>query len=157
MITDGEAVDVVVDLLRTVAATTEILDADGQPLPIEVFDGPTTEADYAPIWLAVGTPWQEDQQAVTTTEETLGASQRARVTHSVACTAYVASGAVDFTEWRRQAGVLIAAVRDHLAADRRLADQVAMARLGADRQLAEVADQQGAAVMCGFTVELVLL
>ncbi|RBY82671.1 hypothetical protein [Blastococcus sp. TF02A-26] len=157
MITDGQAVDVVADLLNTVAATAQIIDPDGQALDVVVFDGPDGRAEYAPIWLAVGTPWQDDQQAVTTVEETLGAGRRARVTHSVACTGYVASGALDFTEWRRQAGQLLAAVRAHLDGDPTLSDQVARARLGADRQLAEVADQQGAAVMIGFTVELVLL
>jgi hypothetical protein len=156
VITDGEAVTAVAGLLQAVATEVVITGPAGERLTVHLFDGPTTGADYAPLWLAAGTPWGE-QRAVTTTEDTRGGSQRSRVTHTVACTAYVASGEIDWPEWRRQAGLLIAGVRDRLRRDRTLGGQVATARMGTDRQIDEIADEQGVCVMAGFTVELLLL
>jgi hypothetical protein len=156
VITDGEAVTAVVDLLQAVATEVQILDAAGQRLEVAVFGGPTTGTEYAPLWLSAGTPWGE-QRAVTTLEETRGGSQRARVTHTVACAAFVASGEIDWPEWRRQAGLLIAGVRDGIRRDRTLGGLVATARMGADRQMDQLADEQGVCVMAGFTVELLLL
>lgn len=157
MITDGQTVAVVTDLLRQVAAAARIVSADGRPLSVVVFDGPTEGAEYAELWLAAGAPWQDEQQAVTTLEELVGAGRRSIVTHSVACSAFAASGGLDLPEWRRLVGELLAVLRDILRRDRTLAGRVALARLGADRQQSVIADEQGAAVMIGFTVELVLL
>lgn len=157
MITDGQAVALVTDLLRRVAADALILDAAGRRLTVLVFDGPDQSADYAQLWLSAGTPWAEDQQPLATLEELVGAGRRPVVTHTVACSAYAAGSDVDLPEWRRQAGELLAAVRSDLARDRTLSGRVALARLGVDRQMGVIADTQGAAVMCGFSIELVCL
>lgn len=123
---------------------------------LEVYDGPAPESGYAQQWLAVGMPWETDQQPVTVDRTELGAGPRVRLDYAVACVAYAGGGDPGFAQYRDQLAVLIAAVDDELAADRTLGGLVARAGI-ADMAMTQGADAQGYGAMAAFTVAATVL
>lgn len=118
---------------------------------LEVYDGPAPESGFGQQWLAVGMPWEADQQPVTVERAELGGGRRVRLEYSVACAAYAGGGEPGFEQYREQVAELVAAVDAELTRDRTLAGLVG--RVGiADMALGQGADSQGYGAMASFAI-----
>lgn len=117
----------------------------------EVYDGSAPESGWANQWLAVGMPWEDDQQPVAVERTELGGGRRIRLDYTIACAAYAGAGDPGFAQYRDQVAALVVAVDRELATDRTLGGAVARAGI-ADVALTQVANSQGYGALGAFTV-----
>lgn len=126
---------------------------------VEVFDGPDSTRPFAPRAVTIAAAFEDDQNAVDYERTETGFGPSVTETLDVACSVYVGSGAVDETavdEHRAAAGAILQAIDDGLRSDPTLGEVTASARITSAQWL-QGNDGQGAGVIVGFVVSLVVL
>jgi hypothetical protein len=130
---------------------------------VAVLDGIDDQQAYAKQSVTIGGTWDPEVQALTADQvvtvetEELGGGRRIRETSSISCIAYSGSGDMPLADHRAVVANILTALRAAYRALHELPDGTPVRVQLAGQQWAHVTDEQGAGVMCMFTVVVVAL